>query len=337
MLIFSLLFFFFLFFFNLRYPSGCRVVTGPPYSENSSSIPLADQRLMVRWGEFVDAEAARVVCDQSRPTFFFSFFFFSIHHLLFQLHLSGLFFPPASPFPLPLSHLLLISFFLFLADFSILHLVSLFLAEVSLAVPSSMVDPQTSFFPASERYSPRHAVIQARTSHPYPGKALPPPPYLPGAVPWGLSSLDQNTLTMSARQDLASAYHTHSLYGYFESIATHTALRNVNRRRPFVLSRSTFVGSGRYTAHWTGDNQATYESMAVSVSHILSFALFGVPMVGADICGFNSNTTAELCARWMQLGALYPFSRNHNTWNTIAQEPYALGKEVLHTSQAALR
>lgn len=133
-------------------------------------------------------------------------------------------------------------------------------------------------------------------------------------------------------------YDMHNIFGHLESIHSRNALLDIiPNKRPFIITRSTFTGTGHYAGHWLGDNYASWDDMRNSIQGIISMNMFGLPMVGADICGFAGNTTVELCARWMQLGAFYPFSRNHNEIGATSQEPYSLGQTVLDISRSALQ
>ncbi|XP_048674815.2 lysosomal alpha-glucosidase isoform X2 [Caretta caretta] len=72
------------------------------------------------------------------------------------------------------------------------------------------------------------------------------------------------------------------------------------------------------------------------VPEVLLFNLYGVPLVGADICGFLGDTSEELCVRWTQLGAFYPFMRNHNDRGNKPQEPYAFSPAAQEAMRKAV-
>ncbi|KAL6777600.1 AGL1 [Auxenochlorella protothecoides x Auxenochlorella symbiontica] len=140
---------------------------------------------------------------------------------------------------------------------------------------------------------------------------------------------------LNSHHDGSSEYDAHQLYSLAQTRVTAAAVESIRRKRPFILSRSSYLGVGAYAAHWTGDNVATWDQLAKSIAGVLNIGLFGIAMGGADICGFQGNTTSELCARWVSLGAFYPFARSHSDLHSTRQELY-LWPEVAEAGRQAL-
>ena len=119
-------------------------------------------------------------------------------------------------------------------------------------------------------------------------------------------------------------------------------------RRPFVLSRSGFLGIQRHAAVWTGDNHSTWEHLRENLAMVLNLGLSGVPITGADVGGFARGPgrlgvfkprrpSVELFVRWMELGALMPFFRVHNTLFARSQDPWSFGSRALLACRYILR
>lgn len=158
-------------------------------------------------------------------------------------------------------------------------------------------------------------------------------PYTPGGE-------DLNTKTIdlaSMHYNNISEYDVHNMYGFLMAKASASYIVEKMHKRPMVISRSSFPGHGKYASRWLGDNGSTWDWMKWSIGGTFNFQMFGIPLIGSDICGFNYNTTAELCARWFQLGTLYPFARTHNSIEAIDQEPWAFGDQLLRVANKSIR
>lgn len=129
----------------------------------------------------------------------------------------------------------------------------------------------------------------------------------------------------------------HNVYGHNMAKATHTALRKLTGKRPFVITRACYSGTQKYSTAWTGDNHSIWAHLQMAIPQLCNMGVSGMPYIGTDIGGFGSDTTKELMCRWIEVGCFSPLCRNHSSADTIAQEPWELGEETIHVYRKFLK
>ena len=121
----------------------------------------------------------------------------------------------------------------------------------------------------------------------------------------------------------------HNIYGYLMHKATYEALlqKYDNKIRPFILTRSFYIGSHRYAAMWTGDTKSTYNALKDNIAMMISLSLSGYSFIGCDVGGFAEEGNIELYKRWYQSGVFYPFFRGHSHESTLRREIWLFSEE----------
>ncbi len=122
----------------------------------------------------------------------------------------------------------------------------------------------------------------------------------------------------------------HNLYGLQMDRAGYEALKRLRPdRRPWVLSRSGWVGVQRYAWVWTADTESTWDALKMTVAQMIHLGLSGIPFAGPDIGGFSGAPDGELFTRWFQLAAFLPFFRIHSSLVSPPREPWRFGEPYL--------
>ena len=116
----------------------------------------------------------------------------------------------------------------------------------------------------------------------------------------------------------------HNAYGALHQRSSFRGLlaRDNHERRPFVLTRSFFLGSQKFGTFWTGDNRAINSEVQGSINMLLQLGVAGHPFGGSDVPGFYGEATDDLFVQFYQVGSFYPFFRAHTHVDFPNREPW---------------
>jgi alpha-glucosidase len=121
----------------------------------------------------------------------------------------------------------------------------------------------------------------------------------------------------------------HNVFGHLMAEATYEGLKETGKR-PFIITRSCFAGTNRYSTVWTGDNQSLWDHIRLAIPQQISLGLSGITFMGTDIGGFGGDATPELMSRWIEVGCFSPLMRNHSAFSSKHQEPWMFDEQTLN-------
>ncbi len=145
---------------------------------------------------------------------------------------------------------------------------------------------------------------------------------------WGDRTLDR---AVRHRLDGRGGTHAeaHNVYGMLMNRSGFQGLQAAApRHRPFIVSRSGWVGTQRAAWNWTGDSETSWASLRQQIATLVHLGLSGVAFSGSDIGGFSGVPDDELYLRWLQMSVFVPFCRTHSVVGVPAREPWRFTAET---------
>ncbi len=114
--------------------------------------------------------------------------------------------------------------------------------------------------------------------------------------------------------DGSSPEKMHNFYPYlYNQVVFDLLERHRGKGEAVVFARSATAGCQKFPAHWGGDCDSTFPSMAESLRGGLSLGLSGFGFWSHDIGGFEGTPPEALFHRWLAFGLLSSHSRLHGS------------------------
>ena len=133
-------------------------------------------------------------------------------------------------------------------------------------------------------------------------------------------------------RDYADIYHeiggkpvnhqrVHNLFGASMTKAAGAFFeKEFGKEKILLFSRSSMIGSHRCGGIWFGDNHSWWQHILLCLKMLPAVNKCGFLYCGADLGGFNDNSTADLVLRFLALGVFPPLMLNHSALGTRDQE-----------------